>query len=680
MKSPFILFLAIIPCLLLWASVAQARTLALSDLRKEVTLADPQLSPDGRQIALLIARSNFDTDSAEEQIVIVDAATGRKRALQLPIRGIASVRWSPSGNRIAFLASSAEDSEIKQIFTSLSTGAQLRKLTDSPQGAEYFAWQPDGAAIAYVSADSPPVRHGAAKYNTSFEVGDNDYLTTRPPTPSHLWLVSSGGGSSRRLTSGSWSLPSGSYSLSQPYLDSLIEPQHFPNPLFCWQGTRFITFTKMPDPYMSHSDLSVMTVLDTASGELRRLTGRAALEAGCDASPDGKKIAYWYPRQGQGMNGSEIFVTDLAKGGRGTDVTRALDRSPWVVRWMDDRSLLILAHDGTREGMWQVSVDGAVRRLDIGNRNASAASVSSNGAIAFIASEPKRPTELYYMSSVHATARRLTDYNGYFSTLGLGAVHGVEWVNDGFRESGVVTYPPDFVAGKKYPLVLQIHGWPQYASVEAFDTDYPGLTQLFAAHGYVVFEPNYRGSDNTGNAFESAIVGDSAAAPARDVTAGIDAVTRLGIVDSSKIAVTGWSYGGLLTTWLIGHSNRWKAAMAGAAPTNLAVDYAIGNYNVLDRHFYGRLLWQSKAAHQMYVDQSPLTYAWNMKTPTLIMSSTGDVTVPITHSYELYHALRDRGVPVSFVAYPSAEHFPSDPVMSEDIYRRWVGWLDKYLR
>jgi dipeptidyl aminopeptidase/acylaminoacyl peptidase len=328
--------------------------------------------------------------------------------------------------------------------------------------------------------------------------------------------------------------------------------------------------------------------------------------------------------------------------------------------------------------MWLVALDGSVRRLNIGDLNASTASVSKSGAIAFLASGPTRPTELYLVH-VSGMLRRLTNFNRYFATLRLGAVTHVEWKNDGFDENGVLTYPPDFVAGKKYPLVLQIHGWPQYASQEAWDTDYPGLTQLLAARGFIVFEPNYRGSDNMGTAFESALAGDTVEGPSSDIMAGIAAVEKLGFVDETRIGVSGWSYGGLLTAWLIGH-HTWKAAVVGAAPTDIPVDYAIGNYNVLNRYFYGGPLWASKAGHQLYVDQSPITFAWNITTPTLIMSSVDETTVPVTHSYELFHALRDRGVPTQFIAYASSEHVPSDPVSFLDIFRRWVAWFDRYMR
>jgi dipeptidyl aminopeptidase/acylaminoacyl peptidase len=276
---------------------------------------------------------------------------------------------------------------------------------------------------------------------------------------------------------------------------------------------------------------------------------------------------------------------------------------------------------------------------------------------------------------------RLTGLNDYFQSFSLGRVDHIDWTGpNGYPEDGVLTYPPDFTAGKKYPLVLQIHGGPNWGSVEAFDTDYEGLSQLFAAHGYVVFEPNYRGSDSFGNAYQLAIFNDAGAGPGRDVMAGVAAVEKLGFVDASRIAVSGWSYGGYMTTWLIGHDHVWKCAIAGAAPTDEYVDYAISDYNVIGKYYFKGTPWQSHAIRQDYIDQSPITYADQVTTPTLILHDTGDVRVPIVEDYEFYHALRDRGTPVQFVAYPVEGHFPGDPIRGEDIYRRWLAWLDHYLR
>jgi dipeptidyl aminopeptidase/acylaminoacyl peptidase len=304
------------------------------------------------------------------------------------------------------------------------------------------------------------------------------------------------------------------------------------------------------------------------------------------------------------------------------------------------------------------------------------ARIDSRGGVVFTGSEPGRPTELYYLASPTGTPRRLTDFNVEVAGRALGKVETITWeTHDKFKADGVLTYPPDFTSDKKYPLVLLIHGGPQSASVERFNH----WAQLIAAHGYVVFEPNYRGSDNRGNAYQRAIFKDQGDGPGRDVMAGLEAVKKRGFVDDKRLAVTGWSYGGYMTTWLIGHHSIWKTAIAGAAVTDLADQYNLSDGNVVRRHIYGGSPWDGDS-EKRYREQSPITYARNVKTPTLILATTGDARVTVTQSYKFYHALKDKGVTVKFVAYPVPGHFPGDPVRQKDVYRRWVAWLDEYLR
>ena len=158
--------------------------------------------------------------------------------------------------------------------------------------------------------------------------------------------------------------------------------------------------------------------------------------------------------------------------------------------------------------------------------------------------------------------------------------------------------------------------------------------------------------------------------------AGLEVLKKRGFVDEKRIAVTGWSYGGYMTTWLIGHYQIWKTAIAGAAVTDLVDQYNLSDGNVARRYSYGGSPWDGESGERLR-DQSPLTYARNVKTPTLILSTTGDARVVVTQSYKFYHALKDNGVPVKFVAYPVGGHFPADPVRARDVYRRWVAWLDE---
>jgi dipeptidyl aminopeptidase/acylaminoacyl peptidase len=194
----------------------------------------------------------------------------------------------------------------------------------------------------------------------------------------------------------------------------------------------------------------------------------------------------------------------------------------------------------------------------------------------------------------------------------------------------------------------------------------------------LVFQPNYRGSDNLGNAYQRAIVNDAGEGPGRDVMAGLSAVVRKGMVDTTRIAVSGWSYGGYMTSWLIGHYSGWRAAIAGAALTDWGDEYNLSDFNITARYAFGGSPWVGNFA-KAYREQSPITYAARIRTPTLILSTTGDARAPPTQSYKLFHALRDNGVITQFTLYPVPGHFPADPVRTRDVFRRWVDWLDRYL-
>jgi dipeptidyl aminopeptidase/acylaminoacyl peptidase len=440
-------------------------------------------------------------------------------------------------------------------------------------------------------------------------------------------------------------------------------------------------FTKQDDPHSGDSDLRTVQVLSVATGEIRKLTNHDKLEGFGVFSPDGGRIAYWFPRDGSRSNENEIFVTS-ATGGDGQDATRAIDRNILRAIWMPDgTSLLVGGHDGTQVGLWLQMIDGPAKKLALGEVSPSwsfwvDAAVGRSGEIVFAGSTPGRPSELYYMASADAPPRRLTNFNTEIAELALGKTERFEWQGpDKFAEDGVIVYPPDFEKGKKYPLVLIIHGGPRAATT----TQFSFLPQLVAARGYVVFEPNYRGSENLGNAYTRAIWNDAGDGPGRDVMAGVAALKKLGFVDESNVAVTGWSYGGYMTTWLMGHYSGWKAAVAGAAVTNMVDQFNLADFNVTERYIFNGSPYVGDNL-KAYIEQSPITYASKMKAPTLILSDTGDFRVTITQSYQLFHALKDNGVPVRFFAYPVSGHFPSDPVRQMDVYRRWSEWLTQYLK
>src|SRR5712664_4140314 len=665
--AAFVLFLGL---LLIPAASAQSRRIELNDYSKVVSVSDPQISPDGKSIVVSVSRPNLEQDRSDRELVSIDIATGTQRILTYERKGVGSPRWSPSGDRLAFVATDGAGKDARpQVFVLPMAGGEARKITEAPNGIEQFAWRPSGQDIAYVTSDEPANKKEMEKHHDAFEVGDNDFLATEAVLPSHIWILPADGGKAKRLTSGTWSLPK-----SAP-------PSPPASPISWSPDGKWLLFTRQEHPHQGDADLTTLQVLTVETGDIRKLTKHEKFESFAQFSPDGSRVAYWYPRDGDPNNENEIFVTPTT-GGDGSDVTRPVDHNLLRAIWMPDgNSLLVVGHDGTGTSLWLQPLAGSAKRIALGEISPSwlfwvDAFVGPKGDIVFAGSTPTQPSELYYMASAGDKPRRLTDFNHEIASLALGKAESIEWKGpDGFEEDGVLFYPPDFQKDRKYPLVLIIHGGPTASSTTQFNF----LSQLMATHGYVVFSPNYRGSDNLGNAYQRAIWNDAGDGPGRDVIAGIDALKKLGFIDANKIGVTGWSYGGYMTSCLIGHYQIWKAAMAGAPVTDLYDEYNLSDFNVTSRYSFKGSPYVGDNLKN-YRAQSPITYAAQMKTPTLIMHDTGDARVTVTQAYSLFHALKDNGVPVKFIAIPVPGHSPGDPLRQMDVYRYWVEWMDQYLK
>ncbi|MGB7025073.1 MAG: S9 family peptidase [Candidatus Acidiferrales bacterium] len=651
------------------AAKAQDRHIQISDLQKIVRVADPQISPDDKSIVVTVAHANMKQDRYDSELVLIDISTGAQRALTSGHKGANSARWSPSGDRLAFLAIAGEGKDAApQIFVLPMSGGDAEQITTAADGVEQFAWRPDGAMIAYVTPD-PIDKKAIEAHHDAFEVGDTDYIETAAAMPSHVWLVSANGGNAKRLTSGTWSLP-------------VVFPPSPPSSPLSWSPDgKSIAITRQETAEPGDGDETTLQVLNAATGTTRKLTTHENFESAGVYSPDGSQVAYWYPRDGDLNNENEIYVAPTS-GGDGTDITRGIDREIQRAIWMPNgKTLLIGGHDGTGVSLWLQPLDGPARKIDIGNIQPSWSfwvdmTVGFKGDVAFTGSTPGQPSELYYMPSLGAAPKRLTNYNSAIAALDLSPTRSIDWDGpNGFHEDGVLTYPPEFSKDKKYPLVLLIHGGPQASSTAAFSAP----PQVIAAQGYIVFEPNYRGSDNLGNAYQRAIYRDAGDGPGRDVMAGLAAVEQMGFVDADKIAVSGWSYGGYMTSWMIGHYHIWKAAVSGAAVNDLVAEAAVSDGNRIDYYSMGGSPWVGDN-WKIYREQSPITYASQVKTPTLILCDTGDFRVPIVQSYEMYHALKDNGVTTQFFAYPVRGHFPGDPVRAADVMTRWVSWINRYLK
>ena len=639
---------------------SQKNPFQFTDSRKIINISDPQISPDGKQIAVIVSRYDWDKDSVKQEIVLVDAENNSLRTLTYDRSSISNVRWSPEGNRLGFLA---DDSKTKkpQIYVMPMNGGDPVKITDSKTGVKEFTWSPDGKTMAFVAQDTIPNPKEIKHHEDSFQVSGNNYTVREAVQPWHLWILSSNGGNPKQLTKGKF---------------SICTDQETISPVIWSHDGKSIIFQQFPDVWEGNSWHAVIAEADTNGNEIKTVIKDEG--AGMPQySSSGSILAFIRARNGDLNNGNAVYIK---MNGEIEDVTRELARNINQYAWLPDGNSLLLSGDkGTRSVFWNQPLNGKAVQLDLGDVNPSDGnlSISGNGRIAFTGRTSTHPAELYLLESLRAKPKKLSNFNNFVDSLNLGKSIGIEWSGpDGFNEDGVLTYPVDYNKNEKYPLVLVIHGGPGGASTVVFSE----LPQIFAAKGFFVFQPNYRGSINLGDKYQHAIFRDTGGGPGKDVMAGLKKIEAMGIIDTNRIGVTGWSYGGYMTSWLNGrYPYKWKAAVEGAALNDWVMDYTIAFYQSYDLYFFGGSPWLKKYWN-IWREQSPIVLAANVKAPTLILCDVGDPNVPIINSYEMYHALKDNGVYTEFYAYPVDTHFPHDIVRRTDVYKRWVDWILKYVK
>lgn len=634
-----------------------APRLTFTDLRRVVFVRSPQLSPDGSRIVYVRSRANWKADRYDSALVLADVRSGSSRTLTHDLTGVSAPQWSADGTRIAFLASRSPRGRA-QIFVLPMNGGDAEQITKAPEGVQSFSWRPDGAALAYTTADAAPK---AVNHLDAVVITDQNYLTEAPSQPVHVWVVDAGGVRATRLTSGPWSVDG--------------------KPQWSRDGTA-IYYQRQPDAIFAHFVAQTTYVHEVAAKTDR------ALGLGIDQSPaistDGAFFAVTTPLHGSLYLQNDVTVFSLPDARRAFS-SIGIDRNVHWFGWLPgDKGLAVATSDGVRDVLWIQPRNGAPARLHTGGVDvAPDLSIAKDGGIAFVGSRRDRPNEIYYLAPGSNSAKQITNENAWIDGFASARSVAFPYPTDlGTTAVGVLTYPVGYVPGRKYPLVLDIHGGPVSTSTWTMSGLEGGaLVPVLAADGFFVFRPNYRGSDNLGDAFLQAIVGDVTSGPGRDNLAAVAALRATGMIDESRIGVSGWSGGGLQTSWLIGHATFWRAAVSGAAVNDWYQQAVLAdiNENFAQTFFNGRLPF-SKAGKAMYAAESPITYAANVKTPTLILSDTRDQRVPVSQAYTFYHALRDRGVTVRFTAFPRYGHFPTDPVGREQALRAWAGWFERWLR
>jgi dipeptidyl aminopeptidase/acylaminoacyl peptidase len=647
------------------------RSLTVDDLARVRTVTDPQVSPDGAWVAYVVGTQDAEKDKRDTDVWM--ASWDGSRQVRLTSSAETSERaprWSPDGRYLAFLSARGDEAEKKkgaQVWLLDRQGGEAQKLTDIKGGVGDYAWSPDGRRLCLVVNDFDPA--------SDPEKREGGKRKTEPPIVIDRYhFKADQGGYLRRLYT-HLTLFEVDTKKAEILTQGVFDDE---SPAWSPDG-RSIAFVsnRAPDPDRS-DDSNVYVVEARAGAEARALTTFEGRDNGTPAwSPDGKWIAYL---QGDVTRLTAYHLDKLAivpsAGGAARLLTAALDRPvDGRVAWSaDGQCIRVVVTDDRAAYVASVSVtSGAVDKLTSGERAASAIAPRAGGHLALLVSTPSHPDEVFALES--GALRQLSHQNdAWLASVRLATTEGFTCkARDGTVVNGIVKKPAGFVAGRRYPTLLVIHGGPNGQDEFSFDFN----REFFAANGYVVLAVNYRGSSGRGDAYQKAIYADWGNKEVVDLLAAVDWAVASGLADPEKLGIGGWSYGGILTDYTIASDPRFKAAVSGASSAGQLSLYGVDQY-IIQWDLEVGPPWK---AADVYTKLSyPLLHADRIKTPTLFMGGQVDFNVPIAGVEQMYQALKSLGLETQLVIYPDQHHSLTVPSYQRDRLTRWLGWYDRFLK
>ena len=635
---------------------------------------DPQVSPDGARVAYVRTSMDIMTDQARRTIWVVDSNGDNHRPLVSGSGNFSSPRWSPSGDRLAYLSN--RDGKT-QLFVQWLDGGETAKVTALPQSPRSIVWSPDGKYIAFTRfvpkasptlAEMPAKPKGASWAEPATVI---DRMTFRrdgggylPTGNNQVFVVPADGGTPRQMSNGDY--PIGGPVTWMPDSKSII-----------FSSNRRDDAEYRP----RQTDLFSASLV---SGELVKVTDRAGSESNPVISSNGRYLAYTSAADTrQGYNRAELRVKDL-QSGEDRSLTEDLDRSVSDVQWTSDSKRLWISFDDL--GMTRVAevdLKGRLKQSDIvlggtalGRPYTSGVfSVGGKGHLVFTLGRDDRPADLALMRPGKAP-RLLTDLNNdLMGQREMARVERMTWASshDGLEVEGWVMKPPSFDPNKTYPMILEIHGGPH----SAYGPNYSTEAQLYAAAGYIVFYTNPRGSTSYGEEFANTIDLAYPGYDYDDLMSGVDALLDRGYVDANQLYVTGGSGGGVLTAWIVGKTDRFRAAVVAKPVINWASFVLTADLN-----YYFATTWFDAPPwedYESYWKRSPLSLVGNVSTPTMLLTGEADYRTPMSETEQYYQALKHRGVDTLMVRIPGASHSiyarPSNLIAKVNSI---LAWFERY--
>jgi len=649
------------------STAAFARLPELDDLYRIGAVSEARISPDGAWVAYTVTTPDREQDEEVSDLWMTNWEGDVSLQLTRTPQSEHHPRWSPDGKQVAFLSDRGNPDEGDQVWLLDMRGGEARQITKVAEGVSDFAWSPDGKRIVLVaevakdkkSPDEKPqpivVNRLYFKEDVTGYLADSRY---------HLFLLDPGNSSIEPLTQGDY---------------DEVQPSWSPD------GSQIAFVSKRGGDMDRHENWDVYVIDAVPGASPRQVTQNPGSDGDADESwgsgppawhPDGERIAYLH-----GGAEEDVWYGLLQVGTVGTDggdeslPTEALDRNTLRPRWSrDGRSLYFLLEDDQSVQLAEVRLrDGEVSRLTEPRQVVHEFDVSPAGRIVTVMSRSDTPAEVWKLE--RGKLEQLSRHNeAWLTQVDLSPARNISFDSaDGVEIHGMVMWPATRSAISPLPLILRIHGGPVGQYQHEFDFEW----QLFVANGYVVAGVNPRGSSGRGYAFQKMLFADWGFADVPDINAAVDHLIEEGYADPERLGVGGWSYGGILTNYMIASTKRFRAAISGAGMSNMLGGYGIDQYVRAWEQELGKP-WENTDAWLRL--SYPFLEADRISTPTLFMCGSADFNVPLAASEQMYQALKSLRVPTELVIYPDQHHALTRVSFQHDKLRRYLEWYGRYLR
>ncbi len=626
---------------------------------KNITAVVP--SPDASKVLYTVREAVMTDDRSEyiNQVWLCNADGTNSIQLTRGDKNSSNPKWSPDGKWIAFTSSRESKNNLYILPVG---GGESEKLTDVKSSVSNYDWSHDGTMIAFTmidAADSKDEKNKKAKddaYYLDEEVKQNRLFV--------LWL-------NQKDTAGN-------------YVQKKLTKEYYNVISFDWSADgKAIAYSHGKSPEANDNVYSDISLIDVESGNIKPIAITAAGETTPLFSPDGKYIAYYStgdPVDWSGPRHAKIYSVADGKNWR---LKATPDENGGLLGWTPDgKNILWTEANRTLNSVYQLSVDGkSITEWNKGSNDfIGAVTMNTTGThLAFTLQNPSQLPEAYISSLTSFSPVKITSINAAHAGKALPKTELVKWKGaDGKEIEGLLTYPINYKPGQKVPFILNVHGGPAGVFTQTCVAGNQGTYPIaaFSEAGYAVLRPNPRGSTGYGAEFRMANREDWGGKDFQDLMAGVDYVIKIGVADENKMGVMGWSYGGFMSSWIVGHTDRFKVASIGAPVVDLAHQNLTDDIEGFLPSYFKSNPWDDWSKYDAH---SPLRFIQNVKTPVMLQHGEADLRVPFSNSVMFYNALRRRNVPVRLLALPRQPHGPQEPRMVLKTMQTNIEWFEKYI-